>query len=75
MRETHPKIHRTFQSRGHLANEKRYISTFTRSMAPERSKVVTQDEETTPTKTRDISITWSRTKIKKRFISVPELTG
>ena len=38
-------------------------------MAPNLSKVVAQDESTTPKKSRDILIKWSRAK-KKRYISI-----
>ena len=47
-----------YRYRGHLTNKKPYISTFARLMTPKRSKVVTQDEGITLTKSRDTSITW-----------------
>ena len=47
---------------GHVTNQKRYISTFTRPMDPTLNKVVTQVEGTPPTKLHDTSILWSRDK-------------
>ena len=52
MRRHHPQSHVTLQYRGHVINRKRYISTFARSMDPRLSWVVTQDERTSPTKSR-----------------------
>ena len=40
------------------------ISTFIRPMAPKLSRMVTQDEGTTPTKSPETSIPWSRDKRK-----------
>ena len=55
MREPHPPNHVTHWSRGNEANQKRYISTFIKLMAPKLGKVLTQDE-VTPHKTwRDTS--------------------
>ena len=54
-----------YRYRGHLTNKKRYISTFTRLMTTKRSKVVTQDEGITLTKSRNTSITWFCDKQKK----------
>ena len=48
-----------------MTKKKRFISIFTRPMAPKRSRMVTGDEEITPTKSRDTSITWSRENQKK----------
>ena len=47
---------------GHVINEKRYISTFTRSMYPKLRTVMTLDEGHQPTNWRDTSISWSRDK-------------
>ena len=62
MREPHPQGLASIGWCGHVTNKKRYISTFTRSMAPKRSKEVTQDEGTPPTKSLDTLIAWSRDK-------------
>ena len=58
MREPHLQSHVTFQYRGHVTNEKRYISTFTRPMDPKISRVVTLNDGTPPTRSRDTSILW-----------------
>ena len=60
MRGPHLQSHVTYRARGHVANQKLYISTFTRLMDPKLSRVVTQDEVNPPTKSRDTSIVWSR---------------
>ena len=54
----------THRLRGHVKNQRRYIFTFIRPMDPKLSRVVTQDEETSPTKSRETSIKWSRDKSK-----------
>ena len=41
MRESHPQSHVIHRLRGHVANQRRYISTFTRYMDPKLSRVVT----------------------------------
>ena len=64
MRGPYPQSHVTLRYCGHVTNKKRYISTFTRPMDPKLSRVVTQDEGTSPTKSRDTSTTWSRDKSK-----------
>ena len=53
MRETHPQSHVTHQPRGHVTNQRRYISTFARPMDPKLSRVVTYDEGIPPTKLGD----------------------
>ena len=64
MKAPNPHSHVTLRYRGHVTNKIRYISTFTRPMYPKLSRVVTQDERTPPTKSRDSSISRSRDKIK-----------
>ena len=70
-----------YRYRGHLTNKKRYISTFTRLMTTKRSKVVTQDEGITLTKSRNTSITWfcdKQTKITSSLsqrLLTPNLEG
>ena len=64
MREPHPQSHVTLQYSDHVTNKKCYISTFTRPMDPKFSSVVMQDEGTSPTKSLDTSITWSRDRSK-----------
>ena len=64
MRGLNTQSHVTFWSRGHLTNKKHYKSTFTRPMDPKISKMVTYDERTPPTKSRDYSISRSRDKSK-----------
>ena len=60
----HPQSHVKLPCCGHVTNERRYISTFTRTMEPKLSRVVTQGEGTPPTKLRNRSIKWSRDKSK-----------
>ena len=62
MRGPNPQCHVTLRHRGHLANKKRYISTFIQCMDPKLSRVATQDEENAPMKSRDTSILWSHYK-------------
>ena len=64
MRGPHLQSHVTHRLSSHLTNEKRYVFTFTRPMDPKLSRVVTYDEETLPTKSRDISTAWSCDKSK-----------
>ena len=52
------------RTRGHVKNQRRYISTFTKPMSPKLSRVVTLDETTPLTKSRNTSIKWSRDKSK-----------
>ena len=66
----HPKSHVTFQYHGHVTNKKCYISTFTRPIDPKLSRLVTQDEGTSPTKSRDTSITWSCDKSKTLYLYI-----
>ena len=56
------KSHVTLRHREHLNNKKCYISTSIQYMDPKRSRVVTQNQRNPPTKSRDISIVWSRDK-------------
>ena len=48
MRGPHLQNHVTHRSRGHVTNQKQCISTFTRTMDPKLSRVVSQDEGTYP---------------------------
>ena len=64
MRGPNPQCHETLRHRGHLTNKKRYISTFIQCMDHKLSRVVTQDDENAPTKSRDTSIVWSHDKSK-----------
>ena len=70
MKEPIYKVTRHFDHVVTRQTKERNISTFTRSMAPKLTTVVTQDDWTTPKKSRDISITWSREANKKRYISI-----
>ena len=54
--------------RGHVANKKRYISTFTRLVDSKLSRVVTQYDGISSTKSRNTSITWSRDKLKTLYL-------
>ena len=71
----------TLRYRGHVTNKISYISTFTRPMYPKLSRVVTQDDRTPPTKSRDSSISRSRDKIKNvisqlsQALCTPKLGG
>ena len=64
MRTPHSQSHMTLQYRGHVTNKKRYIFTCTRPMNPKLSRVVIQDEGTSPTTLCDTITTWSRDKSK-----------
>ena len=64
MKEPHRQSHVRLQDRGHLANKKRYTSTFTRPMVPIHRRVVTQDKGNTPTKS------CGHMTYKKRYISI-----
>ena len=59
MRGPHPQSRVTLRYCGHETNKKRCISTFTRLIYPKLRRVLTQDEGTPPTKSRDKSTTWS----------------
>ena len=48
MRERHPQSHVIHRSRVYVTNEKQFISTFTRPMAPKHGRLPTQDEESYP---------------------------
>ena len=61
---TPPTSHVTHQTRCHMTNQRRYISTLSRSLELKLSRVVTQGEGTPPTKSRNRSIKWSRDKSK-----------
>ena len=56
IRGPHPQSHVTLQYHGHVTNKRRYISTFTRPIDPKLSRMVTYDEGTLPTKSRNRSI-------------------
>ena len=64
MRRSHLQSHMPHWPRGHVTNQKRYISTFTRPTDPKLCRVVAQDEEISSTKSHDTSTTWSRDKSK-----------
>ena len=66
---SHLQSHVTHRPRGHVTNQKRYISTFTRPTDPKLCRVVAQDEEISSTKSHDTSTTWSHDK-SKNFISL-----
>ena len=81
MMGSHLQSHATHRSRGHVTNQKRYISTLTRPTDPKLCRVVAQDEEISSSKSHDTSTTWSRNK-SKNFISlllqglwIPNLAG
>ena len=67
MRGPHLQSHVTHKPRGHVTNQKRYISTFTRPMDPKLNQLVTQDEGTPTTKSCDTSTWWSRDKQKTLY--------
>ena len=75
MRGSQPQNHVTLRYRGNVTDKKHYISTFTKPMDPKLSRVVTQDERTSPTKSRDISTTWSREKSKTLYIHFHKAYG
>ena len=69
MMRFHLQSYVTHQPRGHVTNQKRYISNFTRFTDPKLCRVVAQDEEISSTKSHDTSTLWSRDK-SKNFISL-----
>ena len=69
MRGHHLQSHVTIRYRDHVTNEKRFISTFTRPMDPKRSRVVTYDNGTSPTKSRDTYRPRGHVTNQKRYIS------
>ena len=73
MRGPHPQNHVTLQYRGHVTNNKRCISTFTRPMDPKLSQFETR--EPLPTKSRDTSITWLGGKSKTFYLHIHKLHG
>ena len=75
MRRPHPQSHVTLRYRGHVINQKRYISTFTRPMYPKLRSVVTLDDGTPPTKSRDSSTTWSRDKSNTLYLHFHKVYG
>ena len=75
MREPHLQNHVTHWPLGHATNQKCYISTFTRPMKPKHSRVVTEDEGTSPTMSCDISILWSRYKWKTFYLHFHKAYG
>ena len=75
MRRPHLQSHVTHQPRGHVKNQKQYISTFTGPMYPKLSRVVTQDAGTPTTKSRNTSILWSRGKQKALYFPFHKAYG
>ena len=61
---TPPTSHMIHQTYGHVINQRRYITIFSRAMDPKLSRVVTQDERIPPTKSCNRSIKWSPGKSK-----------
>ena len=68
MRGCHPQSYVTLRYGGHVSNKKHFISTFTRSMDPKLTRVVTQDEGTPPTTLRDTSTMGSHDKSKALYL-------
>ena len=75
MRGHHPQSHVTLRYRDHVTNKKRYISTFTRPMYAKLRRVVTQDERTPPTKSRDTLTTQSCDNSKTLYVHFHEAYG
>ena len=73
MRGPCPQSHVTLQYRGHVTNRKRYISSFTRPMDRKLNRAVTYNEGTSLTKSRDISMTWSRDKSKTLYLHIHKI--
>ena len=71
----HPQSHVTHRPSGFVTNQRCYNSTFTRPMDPKLSRVVTQDERTPPTKSRDKSNKWSRDKSKIFYLYFHKAQG
>ena len=70
MKELHLQSHVIHRPCGHVTTQRLYTSYFTRPGDPKLSRVVTQDEETLPTKSRYTSIKWSRDQIKNILSSL-----
>ena len=75
LRGLHPQIYMILQFCGHVTNEKRYISIFTRPMDPRLSRVVTKDKGTPPTKSDDILTTSSRDKSRTLYLHFHKAYG
>ena len=75
MRGPHPQSHLTLRYSGHVTNKKRYNSTFTRPMYPKRCSMLTQDERTAPTKSRDTLTLWSRDKSNALYLHFHKAYG
>ena len=75
MKGPHPQSHVTFWCRGHVANKKRYITTFTRPIDPKLSRVVSWDERNPPTKSGDTLILWSCDKEKTLYLHFHKAYG
>ena len=71
----HAQSHVAHRYRSRVANQKRYIVSFTRSMDPQFSQLVTYDAGTPPTISRDTSITWSRDKSKTFYLFIHNACG
>ena len=64
MTRPHTQSQVILRYRDHVTNQKHYIFTFTRPIDPKRSRVMTYDEGTPPTKSRNTSTAWSYDKSK-----------
>ena len=60
---------------GHVTNQKRYISIFTRPIDPTHNSVVTLDQGTPPTKSRDTLTAWSRDRSKMLYLHFRKAYG
>ena len=75
MKRPHQQSHATLRSRGHVANKKCNISTFTRPMDPKLSRLVTQDEGNPPTNSGGTLIGWSCDKSKIFYLHFHKAQG
>ena len=70
MRGPQPQGHVALHYCAYVTSQKRYISTFARSMDPKPSRVASFDKGTPPAKSHDTSFTWSLDKSKKFCLHV-----
>ena len=75
MRGHHPQSDVTLRYRDDVTNKKRYVSTFATPMYAKLRRVVTQDERTPPTKSRDTLTTQSCDNSKMLYVHFHKAYG
>ena len=68
MEKIHLQCHLTFRSHGQVRNVNSYICISTTPIATKLCKVVIYCQKTTPTKSCDVLIKWSRDKCKALYL-------